>query len=174
MGRKGGKYKEVLAGKGKAPSKRDINLEQRKLDIINDTDPETRAPRRTTPPTASELAAMWQTQRQAKEELEDALKIVNFELEALADLLVNAYEAEGMDSIRMTDTGKAVRTQQEPHIVVEDEEAWRQWCVENGMERKLMLWPATRDSLVKDMLLQGSEDPPGIKTYSRTKVVWGA
>jgi hypothetical protein len=108
--------------------------------------------------------------RDRKDELEDLLSVVNLDIAAAEQLLHEAYEHAGITSVKLDD-GSSVRIQFEPVARIEDREAFRRWCLENGLEAQLMLPYQTTNSLVKERLLDGEPEPSGVKTYVRTKTV---
>jgi hypothetical protein len=116
--------------------------------------------------TASALAHRYRDIRRQKEELERQMKDIDFELTAVSQLLVDKYEEEGTSSIRLDD-GSAVSTTMKPHAKVVDKEAFRLWCIENGLERSLQLHSSTTDSLVAQRLLDGLPTPPGVEAFTR-------
>lgn len=90
-------------------------------------------------------------------------------LDAFEELMVEQMEVEGVASQRL-DSGASVSTYQEPYPQVQDKEAYRQWCVKHGFEKDMHLWPSKTASLVKEMLLAGEPEPPGVTAYAKTMV----
>lgn len=126
------------------------------------------------------LAVKYVERRQLKEEIDARLSEVNAEIAALEQLLAESQEqrAEGWgrygvkdNALRLAD-GSTIRVQQEPTGKVVDKEAFRQWCVANGYETKLQLWPSVMNAIVKERLLSGEPEPDGTEAYSYTKVVF--
>lgn len=68
--------------------------------------------------------------------------------------------------------GESLAVQLEPIGKVEDKEVFRLWCVANGLENSLQLWPSTMVAITKERLLAGEAAPDGVKAYSRPKIVW--
>jgi hypothetical protein len=95
---------------------------------------------------------------------------LNLLLEAYTALLIDQFEVEGSTSVRLDD-GTSVSVQYEPYAQVQDREAFRQWCVKEGLERSMTLPWQTTNALVKDKLLAGQPEPPGIKAFTRPKPV---
>lgn len=121
----------------------------------------------------STLAKMYVAAREEYAQVDKLLKAIGVKLEATEQLLVQTMEAEDVSSLKL-DTGRSISTWIEPYPQVTDQEAFRQWCVENGLERSLRLWPATTTSLVKQRLMDGKPEPPGITIYSRNIVRMGS
>lgn len=67
--------------------------------------------------------------------------------------------------------GGSVNIQYEPVGRVEEPEVFRQWVIDNGLERELTLPWQRRESLVKERALEG-ESTPGIRLFTRPKVVF--
>jgi hypothetical protein len=130
--------------------------------------------------TPDAMAKEYQIVRSVKDDLNDQLSIVQMRLTAVEQLLFEAYENDepgfglygaGPNTIKMRD-GASVAVQMEPMGKVEDKEAFRLWCIANGYENALQLWPSTMNSLTKDRLLKGESAPEGVKAYAKPKIVW--
>lgn len=124
-------------------------------------------------PTAADLAREWADMRVAKDSLEDDLKTINAQIAAVTQLMVNQYEAEGIEKLHL-DTGEAPRVQYEPYFSIEDADVFREWCIKNGYARSLTLPWQTRVSIGKEALLSDEGPgiiPPGLKAWNRPKIV---
>lgn len=119
---------------------------------------------------ATELAAAYIDVRRQKDVLEEQVSALNLVIEALVQLTCEVFDAEDLASVKLAD-GSSVSRQLEPYAGVEDKEAFRLWCLEQGLERSMHLWPATVQSLVKQRLLDGQADPPGVKVFVKAKLV---
>jgi hypothetical protein len=84
-------------------------------------------------------------------------------------LMLDAYEAEGVASMRL-ENGASVSTTQEPYGKVVDKEAFRVWCIANGYEQSLQLWPASMNAIVKERTLAGEAPPAGVEVFAKTLV----
>jgi len=129
---------------------------------------------------AIDLARVYADLRRAKDEVEDTLSSINVRIEAIASLLITAYEQEGVSSLKIAETGQSVSVQSEPIAAFEGttpeeraaaKERFRLWCITNGFERQMALHPQTTQALVKQMLLDGQPEPDGIKAYALDKLV---
>jgi len=118
----------------------------------------------------SRFAKVYQQLRFVKDELEAHESNLNLLIEAYTALITDQFEVEGTTALTLDD-GFNVRVQYEPYAQVEDREAFRQWCVANGYERSMTLPWQTTNSLVKARLIEGENEPPGVKAYSKTKTV---
>ncbi len=94
-----------------------------------------------------------------------------------AQLLVDAYEyamvqqmeEEGVASLRLA-SGASVSTHSEPYGKVVDKEAFRLWCIANGYEGQLQLWPSTMNALAKERTLAGEAPPDGVEVTCKVMV----
>ena len=94
-----------------------------------------------------------------------------------AQLLVDVYEslmldrmdAEGVASLRL-ESGASVGTSSEPYGKVVDKEAFRLWCIAEGYESQLQLWPSTMNAIAKERTLAGEAPPDGVEVYAKTTV----
>lgn len=116
--------------------------------------------------TASQLARRYAQLRASEEVIEKQLKDVKFELEAITQLLISRYEEEGTSSVRLDD-GTAVSVIIEPKANVVDKEAFRLWCLEQGLERSLQLPWSTTNALTKERLQNGEPEPDGVKAFMK-------
>lgn len=120
----------------------------------------------------SVLARMYKAIRQVKEaHTEDVEARVNLLQMALEQMVVDQYEVEGTQSIKL-DEGGTVRVQYEPHAQVKDREAFRQWCVQEGLETQMSLPWQTTNALLKQRLLDGLDVMPGTEAYSKAKTIY--
>jgi len=72
-------------------------------------------------------------------------------------------------TVKMAD-GSAVDVLKEPTGKVKDKEKFRLWCIANGLENSLQLWPSTANSIVKDRCVNGLPAPDGIEVFALTKI----
>lgn len=115
------------------------------------------------------LIRAWYAQRTTKEQLTEELKDVNLHLAALGGLLSDAMEFEDTTKIKLSD-GMGVELRHEPRAVVKDREKFRQWCIAQGMEKELHLAWGTTNSMTKDMLLKGLNEPDGVEAFHDVKL----
>jgi hypothetical protein len=54
---------------------------------------------------------------------------------------------------------------------VEDKQAYRNWCVENGYEEALCLPWQTTNAITSERLVEGLPEPTGVKSFKQTIVV---
>lgn len=125
------------------------------------------------------MAETYTTLRELKDQLKAQLSTVELQIEAYEQLLAESQEEGGSgwgqfgvkpNALRLQN-GDTIRIQPEPYGKVTDKEAFRQWCIANGYERQLQLWPSTMNAIVKERLLAGDPEPDGTEAYSYTKVV---
>lgn len=120
---------------------------------------------------ASDLARGWRDLRKVKDIMEDAESGLNLRLAAFAELLDAQFEEEDIEGVPLGDGDKITMTK-EPHLKVVDRDLFRQWCMENGLERELNLQWQTGNAIVKKMLLKGEPLPPGTECTSKPKFAW--
>ena len=120
---------------------------------------------------ASTIAQTYCDLRREAEEKSKALSDVKLRLAAVMLLMIDQFEAEDVKGMTMSNFDK-VRWQPEPHLVVVDKEAFRRWCLDNGLERDMVLPWSKANKLVKDMLVSGAAEPQGAECYMRPKIVF--
>jgi len=118
---------------------------------------------------ASEYAKAYQELRMIKDKIDEWGSNVQLLLDAYTELLVDQMEVEGTDGLRL-ETGGSISKWEEPYGTVKDKEAFRKWCIANGYEGQLQLWPATMAALVKERLIAGEPEPDGIEVFAKTIV----
>jgi hypothetical protein len=163
---KKGKWAHLV---GKLPRLNNIEpTRQEKLNIIKEETIKEHREKHGIPPTAAILADEYFTLKETKKLLEEQMKDIDLELEAITQLLENQYEAEGVSFLRLTDGG-SVGMHYEPYAVVTDRDKNRQWAVENGYERLLSLPWQTINSELKARLERGEPEPDGVEAFLITK-----
>lgn len=116
------------------------------------------------------LAKRYAEARRKKDLLDEMLYDVNLEIEALKQFVVDQYEVEDTTSIHL-DTGEHVRVQPEPYAQVQNKEEYRLWCIKEGYETEMTLPWSKTNSIVKERLLVGEPEPPGVRAHAITKIV---
>lgn len=179
------KYDKVLPGLKKAPPA-DLSFQQKvdkaKAEIGNRIEIVDGQPcvvgRKTAPELAFEYAALCAEDARVKAHQED----VNVRFEAVTQLLTASQEAAepewgkygvAENALRLP-TGDTLRVQPEPYGQVKDKEAFREWCLANGYERQLQLWPSTMNAVCKERLLEGQPLPDGCDVFIKTKIVYAS
>lgn len=115
------------------------------------------------------LITAYSETRAVVEELEEKLSEAKLRVEAAAQLLVEAYEGEGITSLKVAGVG-TVRIQLTPYSHVKDRETYQQWCLENNFLPQMQIPWSTTNSTVKERLLAGEEPPPGVDVFIKTQV----
>src|SRR3990167_2114117 len=165
------KYAGVLDGL--APLPPELPAYQQKIDALK---AEMRAAETHTP---ESLAVEYTKVRAVKDRLADELSLVQERVTALEQMLTESLDKDepgwGLYGASPTTVklanGASVAVQYEPQGKVEDKEAFRQGCVENGLEKSLQLWPSTMTAIVKERLLEGQPPPAGVAAFVRAKIV---
>jgi len=117
----------------------------------------------------TQLVTTFADLRRKKDDLEEQEKALNLQIEAVTQLVLGAFEKEELASIKLDD-GCLVFTQVEPYAGVKDKETYRAWCVSEGLEKEMHLWPSTTQALVKERLLSGLDNPPGVEAFVKTSL----
>jgi hypothetical protein len=168
-----GKYSEVVKTLSREPVKDtayQTRVDEKKAEIL-------RTLQEVTPESLGKAYAM---SRALKDDIEGELSLLNLELAALEQLITTSHEAgdpgwgaygASPDTVRLP-TGASISVGVEPLTAVEDKEAFRVWCIDNGYEHQLQLWPSTANAMVKDRLLEGLSTPDGVRVYMRNKILF--
>lgn len=122
---------------------------------------------------ASEFARMYVLTRRVRDKLSSLDTILSVTQEAYTVLMVEQMEAEGTASLRLAD-GQPVSTYPEPYATVHDRDAFHEWCIAQGLGRQMQLPWQTTNMLVKNMLVAGEAEPPGVTVFSKVKIRMGA
>lgn len=101
-----------------------------------------------------DLAEGFLAQRDKKDVIEEHLKECNLYLEAYKQLIAERFSDQGVRSIDLEEAGYRVTLNREPKAAVKNKEAFRLWCIDEGLERELTLPWATTNTLVKEKLLE--------------------
>lgn len=138
-----GKYTKVLEGVPKLPRERSeyqLKIDEAKVELNEKK--------------TSEIAQVYVNRRREMDALEEKEKALNIKIEAAEQLLLDRFDAEDIQSIKLDD-GAMVSGQVEPYPGTTDKEAFRLWCIEQHLEKSMHLHPSTLTSLVKERLLSG-------------------
>lgn len=119
---------------------------------------------------ASTLAADYRAIRDEIDALEEQVSKATLRLEAVSQMMINQFDVEGLGSLTIAD-GATVRVQVEPYAQVKDKEAFRLWCIANGLEQSLCLPWASTNSITKERLLSGQPEPDGVEAWQKSKIV---
>lgn len=165
------KFEKVLPGLKPAPPTADDVARQEKLDEIK---------ARYTNRDPAYLAATYIKYRAEIDAIKERLSQANLYLDAIVQLIVESEQigATGWgdygaldNALRLVDGG-TIRVQPEPYGQVKDKEAFRLWCIQNGYERQLQLWPSTMNSVCKERLVAGDNLPDGCEVFVKQKIVY--
>lgn len=107
-----------------------------------------------------------------KSALSDKLKETNARIEAIGQLLIDIFQGQNVTSVK-TEEGQSLYISIEPHLAVQDKEAWHTF-VEAHHELDY-LWGTnhqTMSSWAKGLLEEGqdSEIPPCLKVFLKTSI----
>lgn len=115
---------------------------------------------------ASNLASLYKLVKEQEDLLDEALKKVHLFKRAIAEMVEEEYKTSGITSLKLAEGG-LLFTQPEPCGVVKDKEAFRQWCLKEGLEHSMHLNPQTMNSMVKKRVLEDG----AIEVNAETKEV---
>ena len=118
---------------------------------------------------SDELAKRIDRAARRKHQLEDQVGLVNIEIEAGNQLLLDRFEAEGVDQVR-TRSGILFTRQQEPYPAVQDQEALFAWIKQTKSVSLLTVNFGKLKAAIKEMLEEGGVTPPGVKVFVKTTV----
>jgi multidrug efflux pump subunit AcrB len=118
--------------------------------------------------TPASLARHYRELRDTKDIMTAELSSLEVELEAVAQLMTQHFEEEGLTQVK-TDR-ELISVYAEPYSSVEDPEALRQWCVSEGLERRMTLPWVTVNSITKQRLEDGLPAPDGVRIYAKDRI----
>jgi hypothetical protein len=170
------KRREVRSEVGKYDK---VNVGLTKLVPVEDPDKpgfrakvdEQKAELRAGKPTPDQLALAYRVLRLERDELDAELKKNNVELTAVCEVMEDAFESRGIDSIKLKGDGSdsyTIGMQQEPYAKVEDREKFHGFIVVEGLQGQMTFPWATTNAMTKERLLNGEPEPPGVKAYLKT------
>lgn len=107
--------------------------------------------------------------RDEKDALEEKVKKINVELEALSQLMVSEMETDRIDMLRLS-SGDSLSIKDEPYASVEDKSKFISWIKESGQEDLLSVHYQTMLAMVKDRLVSGGQPPPGLKLFIKQSI----
>ncbi len=120
----------------------------------------------------SELIRIWKTLKAEEQRLDAEAKAARLKMRAHEALIEKIYDDQGITSMKLAEGG-SLRIEPGPHAVIEDKEAFHEWCMEEGLQGSMNLLWQTTNSLVKDRLESGEPLPPGVKAFVKSKFVPG-
>ncbi len=119
--------------------------------------------------TASGLVRAYADARFVKEVIGEWASSIQLLVDAYEGMMIDQMEAEDVASLRLA-SGGSVGTSKEPYGKVVDKEAFRLWCIKNGYESQLQLWPGTMNAIAKERTLAGVPPPDGVEVSVKTVV----
>ncbi len=128
--------------------------------------------------TPESLARLYAKVRSELDALENVRYWRQVRANALEQMLIESHEQDmpgwgrygaGADTVKLP-SGSRIDVGIEPDVKVEDKERFRKWCIANGLEGALQLWPSTTASITKERLLAGVALPDGVAVTVRQKI----
>lgn len=166
MAKKAGKYAEVLEelpkSFGEEPA-RQVKINAIKAEIARD------AKEKEIELTGAELTRRYGEARAEKLRIALLEKANSLVLSSYEQLLAERFERDETSRVVLNDGG-AVTIYYEPHAKLVDGAANRKWCMENGYENDLQLMWSKLNSITKERLLAGEDEPTGVVAVALLKV----
>lgn len=119
--------------------------------------------------TLPEVVAAYVEARDEKDALNLLLTECNAKVEAYRRAVCDGMEEAGIAAVTL-ETGESLDSSPEPYAQVTDRDALRQWAIDNGYMNSLQLPWQTLNAIVKDKLLAGEPEPPGVTAFLKTKL----
>ena len=117
------------------------------------------------------LADAYVLVRTLKETEEAKLKGIQTILTSIIQLMVDSYEASGISMIDLTNDGK-VRIYPEPYLVVQEDDVFRKWCINENLGDSLKMPWMKANSIAKERLVEGLDAPDGTEAKFRDRITW--
>lgn len=114
------------------------------------------------------LAALYADRKQKKDAHEVAISEINVDLEALSQLLCDAFETEGMQKVELS-SGASGYLHDGIYPSVEDREKLFDWIKQHKMARLLSVNAQTLKGLVGELLQNGKPAPAGVRVFLKTQ-----
>lgn len=123
---------------------------------------------------ASEFARAYADARDLRDRIKEWESSANLLVEVFQMLMIDQMEQEGITSMKLS-SGRPITTFEEPYAQVQDREAFRAYCEgDSDLRRKMSLPWQTTNMFVKELLLAGEPEPPGVVCFARTVVRLGS
>ncbi len=116
-----------------------------------------------------ELGRAFSRAKLAKQKLEDKLKLMNVELEALTQLLVRWFEDHEQEKFTLM-SGITISLKDDVYPQVDNQAAFFSWIKATRSAYLLSVHHKKLEGLVKGKLEAGEKLPPGIKVFFKTSV----
>ena len=117
----------------------------------------------------TQLKGLYVQVRQAIDELDAKLSVLNVQKNALTYLFTERFEEDDVTSMKFDD-GVMLSEAPEPYPNVKDRATLIAWVKETGQEELLTLNFQTLASMCKQLLLDGKPIPPGVDIYMKSKL----
>lgn len=117
-----------------------------------------------------QLGERYNKERNLKDKKEDELSDINLKIEALTQMVTTEFDQQHITQFRL-DNGASISLKDDAYTQVVDKDEWLGWVKETGREHLLSVHYQTMNSLVKEMLEQGVEPPPGLKVFLKTGLI---
>lgn len=117
----------------------------------------------------TQLKGLYVQVRQAIDELDAKISVLNVQKNALTYLFTERFEEDDVTSMKFDD-GVMLSEAPEPYPNVKDRATLVAWIKSTGQEDLLTLNFQTLASMCKQLLLDGKPIPPGVDIYMKSKL----
>lgn len=114
-------------------------------------------------PTSETLCGLLMDAKTEKAKLEETKTSLSCSIEAIEKILVERMEDQGLKQIKTSRGTFSIKD--EPIVQFADKAAFHAWIRDTGQEDLFSVNPRTAEGIVKNMVLEGKEPPPGSKIY---------
>jgi hypothetical protein len=103
----------------------------------------------------------------SKAALEENIKLLNTELEAMSQLIVERLETGELEAIELAN-GIKVGIRDEPYTSIDDQKKFYAWIKKTKQTGLLKINFQTLNAMTKEMIIAGKKNPPGTKVFMKT------
>lgn len=108
------------------------------------------------------------TLRHQKAELEEKVKELNLELEAVNQFLIEYFDTSETDSFKVD--GNSLSHGIDVYSSIEDPDELNKWLEEEGLDSLKTLHHKTLEGIVRERLEHGLPEPRGVKIFFKDKI----
>lgn len=118
----------------------------------------------------TDLARRFKNLSDEKDRLEEEIKSINLDAEAVSQLIVSALTGADLNALEL-ESGMKVSLDIKPYVSVlpEQSEAYNKWCQSKVIKPLLTLNAQKRDSIIKEFLETGRPLPAWTKVFLKTR-----
>lgn len=117
----------------------------------------------------TEIAMALGRTKRNKQKLDEKIKLMNVEIAALEQLLVDYFESTETTQFR-TKSGVLISLKDDVYPMVKDQPIFLAWINSNNLSALLSVHHKRLESLVKSLLEEGQKIPDGIDAFFKTTI----